>query len=110
MRLRLDMVDRSEYGIAGAAILSAWYAGAKLALWLVLHPWAQKVSQVLFTLALAVATVTVQHYWHRYLHRRAPIEEPPQGEIPARARFDLFELFRRGMARLRKAKRRRTES
>jgi hypothetical protein len=95
MLRRLKMVDRSEYGIAGAAILSAWYAGTKLAFWLLLHPWAQKLSQLLFTLALGIAAVTVQHFWRQLLRRLSPDDAP----------LDLFDLARRGLSRLRNAKR-----
>jgi hypothetical protein len=106
----LKMVDRSDYGIATVAAVYGWGTSHMMAAWLALPMWAQSALQTLFTLALGLGMLTAQHFWRRYLRRRWPDEDPPQGEIPARARFDLFELFRRGMERLRKAKRRRKES
>jgi hypothetical protein len=100
------MIDRSEYGIGCLAMLSAWYASTKMALWLTLHPWAKTAGQTLFTLALGLGLVTVQHFWRRYLKQRWPEDGPAQDLSPTErkalsvARVLLSNLARRGVSRL----------
>jgi hypothetical protein len=112
MLRRLKMVDPREYKIAGLAMAFGWGAKQLMAFWLAL-PWsAQTVIQGLITFALGLGALIAQHFLRRYLNRNWPEQAPPQngssrqGEAPSRARVDLFDLFRRGMARIRSKRRR----
>jgi hypothetical protein len=105
MQLRLRMIDRSEYPIAALAAICAWAAANPVAAWFALHPLTKTLAQGLLTIALGCGAVAAQHFVRRFLNRNWPAEEPPR---PPRG--DLFDLFRRGLARLRKAKRPPAES
>jgi hypothetical protein len=108
--LRLNMIDRTDFSIAGLATLSGWGAASKLmAFWVAMGPWArltlQSVLQGLITLLIGLGALTANHYWRRYLNKRAPISD-----APGQTRFDVFDLFRRGISSLRKLKGSRKES
>jgi hypothetical protein len=115
MRLRMRMIHPSDYKIAGVAMFFGLCAQQVMAAWLAL-PWAaQTFLQGLITLGIGACTLVVGHFLRRFLNRHWPIEAPAQnvattrGAALGKARFDLFDLFRRGMSRLRRSKRRRQE-
>lgn len=87
MQLRLNMIDRSDFGIASLATLTGWGVATKImALWAALGPWAslalQTVLQGLITLVIGLGAVAAQHYVRRYLHKRHPIKEEPKDDSP----------------------------
>ena len=79
--MTLPPIDKMEWGIGVAAMLSGWGANWIVALWLALPIWAHLLLQGVYTISLGVITVIATHYVRRYLHKRAPIKGQEQGEI-----------------------------
>jgi len=97
MWLRLKMIDRSDYTIAGVAAACGWGAKYLIALWLTPGALAHITIQGLVTITLGCGAVVVQHFLRRYLNRNWPDEGPDC--------VDLFGLFRRGVSRIKAMRR-----
>src|SRR5262245_31312731 len=108
-QLRLKMIDRVGVKIGAVASFFGLCAQQVLGFWLAL-PWAtQALLQGLITIAIFACTLVVGHFLRRFLNRNWPIDAPADGVTPLQVRIDLFDLFRRGVSRI-KARRRPKES
>lgn len=75
MQLNLKMIDKSDYGIAALAAVSAWAASVPMGTWLELHPLTKTALQGTITIGLGLGAVVAQHFLRRYLRRNWPDSE-----------------------------------
>lgn len=75
--MRTRMIDRHDFGYGTAALLLSWASAHAIGFYLSLPGWAQKLSQLAFTLFCGLVYWTVQHFYRQFLNHFFPDPKPP---------------------------------
>jgi hypothetical protein len=93
--VKLKMIDRSDFTIAGVATFCGFVAQQALGAYLALPLSLQTLLQGLITIALGCCVVTTQHFLRRFLKRNWPEDGAPGMAGPGPTLADWFGLARR---------------